>query len=84
VLSAAPDGHTLATSTSAGTVQLWDIARGQAIGTPLLGPRNVDVTPMFTPDSTHVIAGYADGHAIRWDVRPASLIRHACGSPAAR
>jgi WD40 repeat protein/DNA-binding SARP family transcriptional activator len=76
--SFAPDGRTLATGTTAGTVQLWAIPAGQAIGTPLPGLPDVGVTPIFTPDGTHVIAAYEQGRAYRWDIRPASLIRHAC------
>jgi hypothetical protein len=33
---------------------------------------------MFTPGDNAVIAGYTTGQAIRWDIRPASLIRRAC------
>jgi WD40 repeat protein len=73
-----PDGRTLATGTSSGSVQLWDIPSGQPIGAPLPGLPGVLVSPIFRPDATHVIAAYAAGRAYRWDVRPASLIRHAC------
>ena len=33
---------------------------------------------MFTPGGTHLIAAQANGRAYRWDIRPASLARHAC------
>ena len=73
-----PDGRTLATGTISGSVQLWDIPSGQPIGIPLPGMPGVLVSPILTADGTHVIAGYAAGRAIRWDIRPAALIRHAC------
>jgi hypothetical protein len=38
----------------------------------------VPVVPIFTPDDTHLIAAYQNGRAYRWDIRPASLVRHAC------
>jgi hypothetical protein len=59
-------------------VQLWDIPSGQPIGIPLPGLADVIVSPLLTAVATHVIAAYAAGRAIRWDIRPASLIRHAC------
>jgi hypothetical protein len=40
--------------------------------------RHFDVVPSFTPDGTHLLAGYETGDAYLWDIRPASLIRHAC------
>ena len=33
---------------------------------------------MFAPDGAHLVAGYEDGSASRWDLRPASLLRQAC------
>jgi hypothetical protein len=76
--SFARDGRTLATGTTAGGVQLWNVPTGQAIGAPLPGLRDVFVTPIFTPDATHVIAAYAAGRATLWDVRPTTLIQRAC------
>ncbi len=73
-----PNGRTLATGTISGSVQLWDIPSGQPIGTPLPGVPGALVTPILTADATHVIAGYAAGRAVRWDIRPEALIRHAC------
>ena len=33
---------------------------------------------MLTPDGSGLIAWYDTGQAFRWDIRAASLIRHAC------
>jgi WD40 repeat protein len=81
--SFAPAGRTLATATTAGTVQLWDIPSGQAIGTPLPGLPNVDVAPIFTPDSTHVIAGYATGPRFAGTCVPPHSSNTPARSPAA-
>jgi WD40 repeat protein len=72
------DGRKLATGNTDGTVRLWDVASGQALGAPLPGIPNAQVVPIFTPDDTHLIAAYQNGRAYRWDIRPASLLRQAC------
>jgi WD40 repeat protein len=73
-----PNGRTLATGNSDGTVGLWDIESGQALGTPLPGVPQSMAVPFFTPDGTYLIAAQANGRAYRWDLRPQSLVRHAC------
>jgi len=73
-----PDGRTLATGNTDGTVRLWDVPSGQARGTPLPGVTHVTVAPIFMPGGTRLIAGYENGSAYRWDLRPRSLNRHAC------
>ena len=72
------DNRTLATSSSDGTVRLWDIASEQAMGAPLPGLAGHAVTGLLTPRGDAVIAGYDTGQAYRWDLRPAALARHAC------
>ena len=73
-----PDGRTLATGSDTGNVQLWDISTEQALGPPLPGGTNVPVLPFFTADGNALIASYATGRAITWDIRSESLTRHAC------
>jgi hypothetical protein len=36
------------------------------------------VIPIWTPDGSGLIAAYDTGRAYRWDIRPASLVKHAC------
>jgi hypothetical protein len=54
------------------------IRREQAIGAPLPGGANRAAVPTFTADGTRLIASYDSGRAYLWDIRPESLIRHAC------
>lgn len=79
-LAISRDGRTLATGSLDRTVRLWDIESQQAVGTPLPGPgRGVGaVAPYFTADGAALIASYDTGRAYRWDIRPESLVRHAC------
>jgi WD40 repeat protein len=72
------DNRTLVTSSWDGTVRLWDIKSEQAVGAPLSGLPGHGVTGLLTPDGNAVIAGYDTGEAYRWDIRPKSLVRHAC------
>ena len=51
---------------------------GQALGAPLPGLPDSPAVPMFTPGGTHLIAAQFNGRAFRWDLRPASLAKHAC------
>jgi WD40 repeat protein len=78
-----PDGHTLATSHSDGTVVLWDVASQQPIGSPLPAPSadprsDTTVTGRFTPDGARLFAVSGAGRAIRWEVDPAVWRRQAC------
>jgi WD40 repeat protein len=68
----------LATGGDDGTVRLWDIGSGQAVGAPLPGVPNTPVVPSFTPDSARLLAAYETGDAYLWDIRPESLVRQAC------
>jgi WD40 repeat protein len=73
-----PNGGTLATGSTDGTVRLWDVASGQALGAPLPGVPHSTAVPISTPDGTHLIAAQGNGRAYRWDIRPQSLVRQAC------
>jgi WD40 repeat protein/DNA-binding SARP family transcriptional activator len=77
-LTFSPDSRTFAAGNGDGTVRLWDVRSGQALAAPLPGLPNSVAVPIFTPGGTHLIAAQDNGRAFRWDIRPASHIRHAC------
>ena len=59
-------------------MRLWDIPTQQAIGAPLPGLPNQQVSPTFMPDGTRLLATYGTGRAYLWDIGPESLTRQAC------
>jgi WD40 repeat protein len=73
-----PDSKTLATGNPDGSVRLWDAASGQGLGAPLPGVPDSTAVPFFAPHGAFLVAGQENGRAARWDLRPASLNRHAC------
>jgi WD40 repeat protein len=77
-LAWSPDSRTLATGNADGSVRLFDVASGQALGAPLPGMPEATPVPLFAPGGTHLIAALDNGRAFRWDLRPASLNSHAC------
>ncbi|MDF3015766.1 MAG: NTPase-like protein [Thermomicrobiales bacterium] len=74
-----PDRRTLATArgcgqvggaldcTKTGFVQLWDVASGEPLGSPLAGHSLGVATLTFGPDDRHLVTGGFDGKAIVWD-----------------
>ena len=88
-----PDGHTLATSHSDGSVALWDVASQEPIGPLLLDPAahgvEISVTARFTPDGAHLFVLSDPDHpgeggasnlssGIRWEVDPGLWLQRAC------
>ncbi|HTP27309.1 MAG TPA: WD40 repeat domain-containing protein [Anaeromyxobacteraceae bacterium] len=61
-----PDGHTLATATENGTVQLWDLQRDRLVGT-LRGLVRIVDSVAFSSDGRTVAAGSRGGVVRLWD-----------------
>jgi WD40 repeat protein len=81
-----PDGKRLVTAGSTrndltqsddGTIQLWDTATRQQIGSPLTVPGGQVISVAFSPDGRTLAAGSAEGTVRLWDVAG----RRQIGSP---
>lgn len=67
--SFSPDGKILATEDASGKVQLWNIATGQQIGTPLVGASAPPIFVIaFSPDGKTLAATTGPGGVQLWSV----------------
>ena len=72
------DGRTLATAGQDGAVGLTDAATLAPIGTPLVIEPETYVAAALSPDGRHLFAVSGNRAAVRWNITPASWLRHAC------
>jgi WD40 repeat protein len=76
--SVSPDGRTVATGSTDGTIRLYDVATQEQVGAPLPALPNRPVVPLFTADGDYLLAITHSGQAYRWDVRPSAWAQRAC------
>jgi WD40 repeat protein len=63
-----PDGTTLASGGSDGTIILWDVASRTPLGEPLTRHADQVLSVAYSPDGTTLASGGSDGTIILWDV----------------
>jgi WD40 repeat protein len=73
-----PDGMTIASSSSDGTIRLWEVTTSQPLGSFLIGHTHIVTSMAFSPDGMTLAAGSADGSIILWDVSVDSWKARAC------
>ncbi len=78
-----PEGQTLASGNSGGTVRLWDVAEPahpRPIGQPLAGGTGGIFSVAFSHDGQTVASGSYDGAARLWNLDVGYAIEHICAT----
>ncbi len=63
-----PDGKTLASASSDGTVRLWNVRTGRQIGLPLTSEAGPQTSVAFSPNGAMLATASGDGAVQLWDV----------------
>jgi WD40 repeat protein len=78
IFALSPDHRVLATTSSDGTTQMWDVASGRPIGGPLPGVAGRPVSAAFVARGTQLVTLHDNGRGYVWDAQPQSWAQRAC------
>jgi len=73
-----PGDRVLATTSSDGTAQLWDVSSGRPIGTALPGVAGQPVSAAFVDRGTALVSLHDNGRGYVWNVQPRAWADRAC------
>ena len=66
--SFSPDGRRIVSISTEGTLQEWDVERGEPISTPLRGHESRVLSASFSPDGRRIVSISTEGTLQEWDV----------------
>jgi WD40 repeat protein len=69
-----PDGQTLVSGSSDGTLQRWDTATGQPKEAPMTGHTNQVYAVAYNNDGTRIVSSGQDGTIIQWNAKSGKQI----------
>jgi WD40 repeat protein/serine/threonine protein kinase/two-component SAPR family response regulator len=81
-VAVSPDGTTLASGSQDGTIMLWDVETGPAIGTAhgrITGHADAVNGVAFSPDGSILASGSRDGTVILWDISTTYTLSEVAG-----